>query len=595
VVVDPNGVVRHYGYADWQRRQAALDALDAELLRQEESEVATYADVGRQVEGNKELGEAEFREKRKVGDDELREKRWSKYEIISGLNRMEEEGAEKWDQTGAEYADEMREIRGAIKNVEKEYENGEETQGFVKTVEVWEEETIYEEEYIREENVEEELDFAEDRTKYRPNDDYSHSNTDPQDYDEMVFEIEISVHVHDYTDERIEHPGPGTKPSSQTFEVAEEEDRKENTEVEKREEGNKRESGRYIDVRDKAGEEKVRGMWGFREIGLQEKTEIDVDVKETRIEESMQEMGKVVEGKMEERRVMGGARREGEVEKFEYKEREERGERILEALVVGLEEKRYVDINTGEVHLNEKQLITETMEHVLSGGYARDAVDTYLVGQYMPRGPAGNDQLGSSTNEGVEYSGQAVKGKEVNADVGERDAKGTREVGRKIEENQEAGKEKMKEKLVSIDVETQETTGMGHIEIKKGKRMGEERMQDREKMGKEEEKGFGEAGKERKPFEVQEKCVDTKAERYVGENVEVAQASATYTEERAGEKKSKGQSKLPDDGMKQRMEGDHAQDTKERPQGTYNIKLKLDGSIRVYRYTGRHVRYEESS
>jgi hypothetical protein len=557
VVLDPDGIIRHYEYDEWRMGHAALDA---ERLKQEEREVTKYAEVGRQIEGNKELREAELKEKRKVGE-------WTGYEIMSELKRMEEEGEEK--------------------------------QEFVKVMEVWEEETMYEEEYIREENVEGKLDFAEDRTKYRPNDDHSHSNTEPQDYDDMVFEIEVSVHFRDYTDERIERSGPGSKSSSLALEVVEGEERKEITDVEKREEGNKREAGRYIEVRDRTGEEKMKGMRGFKEIGLQEKTEmVHVDVKETRrTEESVQEMEKVGEGMMYERREMGEVRQDGEVEKLEYKEREEIGESILEALNVVLEEARYVHVNTGEVHLNEKQLITETtVEHVLSGGHARDAMDTheYLVGQHMPRGPAGNDQLGSSTNEGVEYHGQAVKpsnqksGKveEVNTDVGERNAEETRE-GRKIEVHQKEDEEKMKENLVPIDVETQKGTGMGNMEVKKGKRMGEERMQDKEKTGKEKEKGLREVGKERKHFEVQEKCV----EKDVGENMEVAQANTIYMEEKAGDKKSKGKSKLPDDRMTHRLQGDHAQDTKERSQGSYNVKLKLDGSIRIYRYTGRHVKY----
>jgi hypothetical protein len=592
MILDPDGIIRHYEYDEWHRKQASLDA---EPLNQEEREVTQYADVGWQIEGNKELGEEELKEKSKVGEDELREKRWTGYEIMTELKRMEEEGEEKRDQMGAEYADERREIREAMKDIEKEYEDGEEKQGFVKIVDVWEEEMIYNEENIREEYVDEKLDFAEDRTKYSPNDDHSHNNTEPQDYDEMVFEIEVSVHFHDYTDERLVHPGPGIKSSSQIFEVVEEEERNE------REEGKKREAGRYVEVRDKAGEEKVEGMWGCREIGLQGNTEIvHVDVKETwRMEEGVQEMEKVGEGKMTERREMGETKKGGEMEKFEYEEREEKVESNLEALEVELEEARYVDINAGEVHLNEKQLITETiMEPVLSGGYIRDAIGTYLISQYMPRDPTGNDQLGSSANEGVEYPGQAVKpfnqknGKvdEVNTDVEQRDVAKAGEVGRKIEVNQKAGKGKMKENLVPIDVEAQKPTGIGHMEVKKGKRMEEERMQDRQKTGK--EKGLWEVGKERKHFEVQEKCVDTNVEKDVGENMEVTQANTTCMEEKAGDK-SKRKCKLPDDWMKHRLEDDHTQYTKERPQGSYNIKLKLEGNIHIYHYTGRHAKYAD--
>jgi hypothetical protein len=453
--------------------------------RRKEGKVAKYADVGREIEGNQELGEAELKEKRKVGEDELREKSWTGYEIMAESKRIVGEEAEKRDQIGAEYADEWRDMREVRKDVENEYEDGEEVQEFVHDVEVWEyweEETIYEEENIREENVEGNLDFAEDRTRYRSEGDHSHSATEPQDYDEMAFNLEVYVHFHDSTGESIEHPDPGTKPSSQTFQSVEEEKKKKDIDVEKREEGDKGEAGRYTEVRDKTGERKVKGTWGFKEIDLQEKTEmLHVDVKETRrIEESVQEMEYVGEGKMDERREMGEARRDVEVEKFGYREINEEVESILEAFEVGLEETRYVDKNTGEVYLNEKQIITETtMEHVLSGEYARDAVDTHEAGQYMARGPTGNDALGISTNEDVEYSGQ-------------------------------------------------------------------------------------------------EKYVDTKVENDVGE--------------KAGEKESKGKSKLPDDKMKHRLEGDHAQDTKERSQKSSHIQLKLDGIIRVYHYTGRHVK-----
>jgi hypothetical protein len=222
----------------------------------------------------------------------------------------------------------------------------------------------------------------------------------------------------------------------------EQEEWKETTDVEKRGEGNKREAGRYIVARNKEGEENMKGMWGFRGISLQEKTELtDVDVKEPRkIEESTQEMEKVSEGKMDERRAMGEARKEKEMGKLEYKDKEEKAERILEASEVGLEQMKHVD-------------------------------------------------------------------------------------------------------------------------------------------------------KKRK----QKNCVDTRVEKDIGENVEVPQANTTYTEEKAGDKKSKGKIKLPDDGMKHRLEGDHAQDTKERSQGSQNIELKIGGSIRIYRYTGRHDKYEESS
>jgi hypothetical protein len=589
VVLDPDGIIRHYEYDEWHMIQAALVA---EHRRQEESEVAehTYAEVGREIEGNKELGEAELEEKMRVGEDELREKRWTGYEVMAESKRIVAEGAAKRDQIGAEYADERREIREAREDIEYEYEDGEEVQEFVEDVEVWEyweEETMYEEENIREKNVEGNLDFAEDRTKYRSKRDHSHSTTVPQDYDEMVFKFEVNVHFHDSTDESIEHPDPGTKPSSQIFEVVEEE------------EGDEGEAARYIEVRDKAGEEEVKGMWGFREIDLQEKTEmVHVDVEETRrIEESVQEIEKVGEGNMGERREMGEARRDVEVEKFGYRETVENVESILEALEVGFEETRYVDKNTGEMHLNEKQITETTMEHVLYGGYVRDAVDTHRAGQYLPRGPAGNDALGSSTNKDVEYPGQAVKPskqkngkqKEVNRDVGGRDVEETREVGRKIKVNQKAGKEKVKDRLSPIDVETQKGAGMGHMEIKEGKEMRDERMQDREKKGKEKGKGLREVGKKRKHFEVQEKSVNKKVGRDIGENMEVAQANTAYMGEKAGDKKSKGKSKLPDDKMKHRLEGDHAQDTKERSQKSYHIELKLDGSIRIYRYTGRHM------
>jgi hypothetical protein len=170
---------------------------------------------------------------------------------------------------------------------------------------------------------------------------------------------------------------------------------------------------------------------------------------------------------------------------------------------------------------------------------------------------------------------------DVNTDVRERDAEERREVGRKIDVNHKE-EDKMKEKRFPIDIET----GMGHMEAKKRERMGEERMQDREKTGKEKEKSLREVGTEGKYFEVQEKCVDTTAENDVGENMEVAQANTTNTEEKSGDKKSKVKSKLPDDGKKHRLEGDHAQDTKERLQGSYNIKVKLDGTIRIYRYIG---------
>lgn len=564
MVLDPDGILRHYEYDEWHMERAALNA---ERLEQEEVEAVEYAGVGRQNEG-----EAQLKEKRKVGEDELRESRWTGYETMVELKRMEEEGHEKTDQMGAEYANERREIRQAMKDIEEEYEIGEEKREFVEVVEVWEEETTYEEEYTREENVEEKLDFEGDRTKYRPNDDHSHGNKEPQDHDEAVFEFEISVHFHDYTDERIEHS--------------------ENSDVENREEGNKREGGRYIEVRDEAGEEKVKGVWGFREIGLEGKTElVHVDVKETRrIQESVQEMEKMGEGKMEGRREMGEAKKDGEMEKVKYEEREGKGESILEASEFGLEETRYVEIKTGEMHLKEKELMTErTMERMLSGGYVPDAMDTYLVGQYMTLDPVRNDQSGSSTNEGVEYPGQAVKptnqngGKveEVNTDVGERDEEQTREVGWKIDVNQKEEEDKMKEKLFPIDIETQKATGTGHIEAKKGERMGEERMQGREKTAKEKE-----AGTEGKHFEVQEKCVDTTVEHDVGENMEVTQENMRNTEEKSGDKKSKVKSKFPDDGKKHRLEGDRAQDTKERLQGSYNIKVKLDGTIRIYRYIG---------
>ncbi|PNF20648.1 hypothetical protein B7P43_G03033 [Cryptotermes secundus] len=549
VVLDPDGI-RRYEYDEWHMKQTALNA---EGLEQEEIEVVEYAGVGRQNE------EVELKEKRKVGEDELRENRWTGYETMVELKRMEEEGHEKKDQMGAEYADGRRGIREAMTDIENEYENGEEKREFVTVVEVREEEMTYEEEYTREEYVEDKLDVEEDRTKYRPNDDHSHSNTELQDHAEAVFECEISVHL------RFEYS--------------------ENSDVETREEGNKREDERYAEVRDKAGEEKVKAMWGSREIGLQGKTEmVHVDIKEMRIQESVQEMEKI-----DERREMGEAKKDGEIEKFKYEEREGKGESILEASEFGLEETRYVEIETGEMHLKEKELITETtMELMLSGGHVPDAMDTHLVGQYMALYSARNDQLGSSTDEGVKYLGQAVKpsnqndGKveEVNTDVGEPDAEETREVGRKINVNQKE-EDKMKEKLFPIDIETQKATGMGHMEAKKS-----ERMQGMEKTGKDKERSLREVGTERKPFEVQEKCVDTTVENDVGENMEIAQANTTNTEEKSGDKKPKIKSKLPVEGKKHRLEGDHAQDSKKRPEGNYNIKVKLDGTIRIYRYIG---------
>jgi hypothetical protein len=548
VVLDPDGIIRHYVYNKRDMKEAVRVA---ELLRREGGEVVENAEVGRETE----LGEAELVEKRKAGEVEYGEKRGMGYEIMTKLNGMEEEGTEKRYQMGPENWEERREMGEATENVEKEYEDREEEPEFVKTVKVWEyweEETMHEEENIREENMEEHLYFAEDTTKYRQNGDHSHSTAGPQDYEEMVLGIQVFIYFHDSSDERIKYPDGGTKLPRQTYEVVKEEE--ESTGVEKRVAGD------------------TRGT-----------------------EESVPEMEKMGEWKMDERGEMGEARKDVEVETFGYTETEEKVESILEAVKAGLEETRYMDIHTGEAHLNEKRLITETtLEHTVSGGYAHEALHTYRAGQYVPRGPEGTDPLGYATKEDVEYPGLAVKlsnqekGERVNTDVGDRGAEETREVGREIEGKQKAGVEKVKEKLVRTEVKIQEGAGMGHMEVKEGKRMGEERMQDREKVGKEEEKGWREVGKE---GTVTEKCVDREVEKEVGENMEVPHVSTTYVEDKVGDKNLKGKCKLPDDKMKYGLKGDHAQDTKERPQGSSYIELKLDGIIRVYHYTGRHMKY----
>jgi hypothetical protein len=239
-VLDHGKIIRSYEYDEWHKKQAALVA---ELSRQEDSEVVNYIVVGRENEGNEEFGEEELNEKWKVEEEGLREMRGTEYEIITELKGMEELGVQTEDEMDEENADEWSEMREARELVREMYEGEEEKQKYLKFIEVFEyqeEETIYEEENIREEI----FDFAEDMTEYRSNGDNSQSTTESQDYDKMILKIEACINFYGSIDESNEHADPGTK--------------KEKDDVEERRKGDKMEAVRFNEVMDKAGEEKVK-------------------------------------------------------------------------------------------------------------------------------------------------------------------------------------------------------------------------------------------------------------------------------------------------------------------------------------------------
>jgi hypothetical protein len=442
VVLDNSNTIRRYAYDEWNKKQAALFT---EFLSQEDSEEVNYIVVRRGNGGNEEFGEEDLNEKWKVEEEEFGE------EIMAELNGMEEVQSE--DEMDEENADELREKREAREIVRSLYEGEGEEQKYMKFVQVFEyeeEETIYEEETIREEI----FNFEEDMTKYSSNGDNSQSTTESQDYDKMILKIEACIHLYGSVDELDEHAHSGTK--------------EEKDNVEERRKIDKSKAGRFNEVMDKAGEEKIKEKMGFRQSDLQEKTEMmNVEVKEReRLQRSVEKVEEISDGKMDVKTEEGEAKKDTQMETLECEETEEEVESTLEAPEVV----RYDDENADEMRAKEKRLTSETIMKVLSGRYARDPSHTYQFEQYMSRDSGGHEPTGYSAAGGVESPGQAANqenGKEE-ANVGERGAEGTVEVGGNNEINQMAGQEK----LVPTEVKNHKERARGRMEGNEGKEPG---------------------------------------------------------------------------------------------------------------------------